>query len=67
MRSGNLHDQSETNPFKNFSGAGAERAKLCDSRFCPYAQDSRSIDAASSQDGIAGLRSPCASLPCILC
>jgi hypothetical protein len=44
-------------------GAGAERAQLFDSLFGSRLQESRFIDAASSQDEIAGLISPCASLP----
>jgi hypothetical protein len=45
------------------TGADAERTQLCDSPFCSCPQDSRFIDAASIQDEIAGLTSPCARLP----
>jgi len=44
-------------------GAAAERAQLCDLRSHGSAQNPRFIDAASRQDEIAGLSSPCASLP----
>jgi len=54
---------ADRKPARAGWGACAERAHLWDSRSCSCPQGSRFIDAASSQDEIAVLSSPCASQP----